>query len=307
MEPIGRDVVIAGVNKTGTTSLFVSLSEHPDVAPSAVKETRFFLPARYGQPVEPVAVYDRFFPGDDGHRLRLEATPSLFYGGADVAARIATDLPDSRIILVLREPVRRTISFFEYQKTRLRIPADLSIEDYLAHADTLGPADFLDPANERWFAVGGSRYADFLPGWLEHFGPDRILVVAFEELTAHQASVLTATAGWLGLDVTRFPAEALAVENRTMAYKSRRLQRVALGFNDRFERMLRRYPSLKRRLRAAYFRVNGRAARNAVSDEVREELAERFREPNERLARQLSSAGLLVPAWLTDAAPVNTS
>jgi len=32
------DAVIAGVNKAGTTSLFVSLSEHPDVVASAIKE-----------------------------------------------------------------------------------------------------------------------------------------------------------------------------------------------------------------------------------------------------------------------------
>ena len=51
--PPRTDAVIAGVNKAGTTSLFVSLSTHPDVAPSAIKETRYFLPARYGQPLEP--------------------------------------------------------------------------------------------------------------------------------------------------------------------------------------------------------------------------------------------------------------
>ena len=48
MAPGRTDVIIAGVNKAGTTSLFVSLSTHPDIAPSSVKETRFFLPARYG-------------------------------------------------------------------------------------------------------------------------------------------------------------------------------------------------------------------------------------------------------------------
>jgi hypothetical protein len=40
--PQRADAVIAGVNKAGTTSLFVSLSTHPDVAPSAIKETRYF-------------------------------------------------------------------------------------------------------------------------------------------------------------------------------------------------------------------------------------------------------------------------
>ena len=78
------DAVIAGVNKAGTTSLFVSLSEHPDVAPSAVKETRYFLPARYGRPLEPVERWEEYFSGRR-EPVRLEATPSYFYGGAAVA------------------------------------------------------------------------------------------------------------------------------------------------------------------------------------------------------------------------------
>jgi Sulfotransferase domain len=300
------DVIIAGVNKAGTTSLFVSLSEHPEVAPSAVKETRYFTPARYGRPVEPPAVYEGYFSEAGGRPVRLEATPSYFYGGGPLARLIDETLPEPRIIVVLREPVARTISFFQYQKTRLRIPPELSIEDYLAHADTLGPADFLDPENERWFAVGGSRYADFVPAWVEQFGPDRLLVLSFEELTDDPDRVLRETASWLGLDPARLPVESLASENRTTAYKSRRFQRLALTVNDRFERVFRRHPAVKRRMRSLYLRFNGRAAKGQVSDDVRRELAARFREPNERLAAQLRSAGLALPAWLSESRPVGT-
>jgi hypothetical protein len=301
-----RDAVIAGVNKAGTTSLFVSLSEHPDIAPSAVKETRFFLPARYGQPVGPIEAYEEYFAGAAGE-VRLEATPSLFYGGAAVAGTVDAMLTDARIVVVLRDPVPRTISFFEYQKTRLRIPADMRIEDYLARADALSPADFGDPENERWFAVGGSRYADFLPDWVAQFGRDRLLVLAFEDLTADPARVLDETITWLGLDPRRMPADALSSENRTMAYRSKGFQRAALGFNDRFERVLRRYPGLKRRLRALYFRVNGRAAGSEITAAVRADLAARFEEPNERLYQALSSAGLAVPSWLAASRSVGTA
>jgi hypothetical protein len=294
------DVVIAGVNKAGTTSLFVSLSEHPEVAPSAVKETRHFLPARYGKPAPEVEVYDRYFQTSADTRVRLEATPSYFYGGAALARVIDETLPSARIVVVLREPVARTISFFQYQKTRLRIPPDMTIEDYLAHADTLSAEDFLDPENERYFAVGGSRYADFLPGWLEVFGPDRLLVVSFDDLTNDPARVLRDTATWIGLDPDGLPRGALASENRTTGYKSRRLQRVALAGNDRFERVLRRYPQLKRGARALYFKMNGQSAGNRISDETRADLAERFREPNRRLAVQLRSAGFSLPPWLDD-------
>ena len=70
------DAVIAGVNKAGTTSLFVSLSEHPDVVASAVKETRYFLPARWGAPLEPASVWDSYFAAHPDRPVRLEATPA---------------------------------------------------------------------------------------------------------------------------------------------------------------------------------------------------------------------------------------
>ena len=68
------DAIIAGVNKAGTTSLFVSLSTHPDVAPSSIKETRFFLPARYGQPLPPAAEWDAFFADAGSSRCRAAGT-----------------------------------------------------------------------------------------------------------------------------------------------------------------------------------------------------------------------------------------
>lgn len=300
------DVIIAGVNKAGTTSLFVALSEHPQVAPSAVKETQYFTPVRYGRPVESPAVYEGYFAGLEGRRARLEATPSYFYGGAPLARLVDETLSNPRVILVLREPVGRAISFFQFQKTRLRIPEELSIEDYLAHAANLSPADFLDPANERYFAVGGGCYADFLAAWLERFAPDRLLLLSFEDLTADPERVLQETATWLGLDPDLLPDASLAAENRTAAFKSRKLQRLALGVNDRFERFLRRHPRVKRPVRALYWRFNGRMARNQVSDDVRRELVEQFREPNERLAAQLRAAGLALPPWLSESSPVGT-
>ena len=297
------DVVIAGVNKAGTTSLFVSLATHPSVTPSAVKETRFFLPARYGDPVGPAADYARYFEADPDPVVRLEATPSYFYGGAAVARAIDETLPGARIVVVLREPVARAISFFQYQKTRLRLAPDLPIEEYLAHADSLTDLDFLDPANECYFAVRGGSYADFLPDWLDVFGPDRLRILTFEELTAEPVRVLAETLIWLGLDPVQLPNDALAAENRTMGFKSRRLQRVALGANDRFERMLRKHPRMKRRLRRLYLRLNGQPAGSHISRDVRLELAERFREPNARLADQLAASDLPVPAWL-ESAPI---
>jgi hypothetical protein len=302
-----RDAVIAGVNKAGTTSLFVALSEHPGIAPSAVKETRFFLPARYGRPLEPTSVWDEYFAGAPRDAsVRIEATPSHVYGGARVAQAMEQVLRDPHAIFVLREPVSRAISFFTYQKVRLRIPPEEPIATYLAHADALGPDAFSDPGNEPWFAVGGGCYADFLPGWIETFGADRILVVDFDRWIDEQTVVRDEVAAWLGVDPAEFPAGDHASENRTTGYKSAGLQKVALAGNDRLERIFRRHPSVKRRLRALYYRINGRSASEEIPQAVHDDLAQFFAEPNVRLAALLREHHLTVPGWLAAQVPTAT-
>jgi hypothetical protein len=305
--PLRADAVIAGVNKAGTTSLFVSLSAHPDVAPSAVKETRYFLPARYGQPLEPFSVYEGYFRGAPDRPVRLEATPSLFYGGRAVAEQLVASLTDPHVVVVLREPVARAISFFTYQKIRLRFPPELTIEEYLTAADALADADFADPANERYMAFRGGCYADFLPAWLATFGAERLRIVWFEELVADETSVLTGLAAWLGLDPGRFPHEQLSSENRTTGYRSAGLQRVALVGNDRLERMLRRHPAVKRRLRTIYYKLNGARSGDAIAPATHDELEARYRAPNARLAAQLEAAGIPLPGWLADHASASGS
>jgi Sulfotransferase domain len=296
---LGRtDAIIAGVNKAGTTSLFVSLSTHPDVAPSSIKETGYFLPARYGKPLPPVAEWDGYFATAGDRPVHLESTPSYFYGGAAVAKAMHDRLVDPHVLVVLREPVSRAISFFTFQKARLRFPADYPITDYLSTADRLSPDDFRDPENEKYMAFRGGCYADFLPGWLDVLGADRVRVIDFQRLVGDPLLTLHETAAWLGLDPAHFPSDALSSENRTTGYKSKRFQRVALAGNDRLERVLRRHPDTKRKLRAFYYRLNGRSTQEPIPDGVRADLAARYEEPNARLAQELDAAGIPRPGWL---------
>ena len=55
--------------------------------------------------------------------------------------------------------------------------------------------------------------------------------------------------------------------------------------------MLRRHPDAKRKLRAFYYRLNGKPVDDEIPESVRDELAERYREPNARLAAQLVERG----------------
>ncbi len=293
------NTVIAGVNKAGTTSLFVSLSSHPQVAPAAVKETRYFLPARYGQPLEPVSVYESYFEAAGERPVRLEATPSYFYGGRALVDRMIEVCGAPKAIVVLREPVDRLMSFFSFQKARLRVPEEMTLEEYVATGDTISDEAFgTDPEAERWFGFRGGSYADYLPAWRDALGDD-LRIVFFDALMAEPADVLYDLSSWLHIDPDAFPAESLSSENRTTGFRNRGFQRVALAFNHRFEKFLRRHYGLKQRLRAVYYRLNGRKADESVPDTVRAALRERYREPNARLAEQLRNMGITeLPGWL---------
>jgi Sulfotransferase domain len=292
------NAIIAGVNKAGTTSLFVTLAEHPDVAPASVKETKYFLPARWGQALDPRAVYETYWDHAGGAPVRLEATPAYFSGGRALVAMVREVCDAPKIVVVLREPVSRLLSYFAFQQARLRIPETMSLDEYLAQADARSVDDFHDPDNEIYFGVRGGIYADYLPDWTSEFDGD-VLVLFFDDLLARPAETVARTASFLGLDPTRLGNGGLSSENRTTGFRSSRFQRVALDMNDRFEPFLRRHHGLKRRLRSTYFRLNGRPLPVAVSDEERAALSARYTEPNARLVDQLTAIGVTdLPRWL---------
>jgi len=291
------NAVIIGAEKAGTTSLFRALSSHPDVAPASVKETRYFQPLMYGSPLEPIEVYERYFADAGDRPVRLEASPRYLYGGQPLASALREMLGPARTIVVLREPAKRFLSFFASQKARLRIPEEMTVAEYAARADAMDDADFLEPANHRWFGLRGGCYADWLPAWHAVFG-ESLAIVDFDDLVRTPDRVLSDLAEFLSLSPEALPATALPIENRTAAYRNRRLQWLALAANRRLEVVLRRNYRLKQHLRSAYLRLNGRTVNEVTGTNVHALLAERYREPNARLCADLVAWGVDVPEWL---------
>ncbi len=295
------NLVLVGVAKAGTTSLFTYLAQHPDVCASSVKEVSYYAPLRYGEPVvAPLGEYARYFAHCAGRRVRMEASAGYFYGGRNTAEAVKRDLPDARIVVVLREPVARLVSYYRFKQSRLELPDDLTIDDY---ADTcLSMTDEMLAPREAnpFFGVRGGEYDRFMPAWRDVFGPD-LRVVFFEDLTADPRQTVQSIATWLGLDIAPFAALDTSVENKTTHFKSGLVQRTALTLNDKAEPFFRRHPSVKRRLRSVYYKVNGRSSVGTLSPEIAKRLYEHFRPHNERLSRQLREMGVVqVPAWLAE-------
>lgn len=198
----GPDFIVIGAQRSGTTSLYRYLTQHPLVAPAAIKEVKYF--SYFHQ--RPWGWYRRQFPaslpagGQTG-----EATPYyLFHPHA--ARRIRERAPDARLIAVLRNPVDRAYSHYVHEWRRGT--ETLSFEDALVHEATrlAGEEDrmrsdegYTSLAHQNHSYQARGQYADQLRRWLALVPRDRLLVLRSEELYADPAAAMDAVTAFLGL------------------------------------------------------------------------------------------------------------
>jgi hypothetical protein len=287
--------IIAGVNKAGTTAVFHALAAQDDVTVSNVKETQFFTPLRFGDPVPDLSEYAALFPQETSARAVVEATPEYFYGGAPLARAIDAAVPDVRISVILREPGARAYSWWRFSRSRLWIPSDIGFRDYLERCAELGEEPELRKDLGGWRALTGGLYSRYLPAWQETFG-SRLQVVFYDDVRADFEGSMARICRHFGVESA--PVVPSGQEhNVTTDVSSAALQRLALSINRAGEQFWRRTPRLKAALRGAYYRVNARKVQAGMDPADRQWLDDYFREDLARLAEQTRSLEGR-PAWL---------
>jgi hypothetical protein len=294
------NAIIAGVNKAGTTSLFDYLRQHPQIGGSSVKETCYFLPARYGGLVGDVDEYCKLFREVSDMPVRLEATPGYFYGGGALIREVRRVLGARvRIIIVLRDPVQRLLSFFRAQKALLELPGDLALQDYVDRCLSLSEQQVHKKKNNAYFGIEGGKYAKYLPLWNSVFG-ENLIVLFTENIKRDPIGALKKTLQFLGVDSEGAEKIDLTRQNKSVNFKNRFLQKVALEVNQYGETFWRRHKWLKKRLRQLYFAVNGRKFNRSYNKETIDRLRSIYVPHNKRLKSQLSEVEYSdLPEWVS--------
>ncbi|MBA2570820.1 MAG: sulfotransferase [Chloroflexi bacterium] len=192
------DFVGVGAQKAGTTWWFKLLTAHPDVHETGGQrpELHFFDRFVTGWPgPDDVERYHRFFPRPPG-AMAGEKTP--IYMACHWVPRMLRDAaPETRPIVLLRDPIARYVSGRTHEDARLaRVHRGVR-----------------DPANEvRWVsdAFAKGLYAQQL-GWLyAAFPREQVLVLQYERCVADPAAQLARTYAFLGLDPFEPPSDELA-------------------------------------------------------------------------------------------------
>lgn len=170
------DFMIIGAGKAGTTSLYKYLGNHPQILLPNKKELRFFdRNFNYGQ-----EWYLAQFPPlcDRPEFLTGEASPSYFFS-PHVAQRIKNFAPKIKLIVMLRNPVARTISdYYQNRKT--------GSQNQTLSASIQQQIKLLKQKNERQLAYGGgaisqSLYYYKLKRWLGIFAKNQFLILKSED------------------------------------------------------------------------------------------------------------------------------
>jgi Sulfotransferase family len=181
--------LVIGAQKAATTWLARALAPHPDVYTADTKELHYYdLRENYLRGFD---WYLAHFDAAEGEKAIGESTPNYLwvthavapelaasgldpdrFGAAaypevneDIPALVKRDLPDAKLVVILRDPVERTISAFYHQIRRRRIPPWSRILD-VGHRFGIVSMSFYDMQLERWF---------------ECYDPERFLILGFED------------------------------------------------------------------------------------------------------------------------------
>lgn len=202
------DFLIIGTAKSGTSSLYQYMIQHPQILPALTKEIGFFdFPRMYNNGID---WYLSYFPQipEAKNILTGEATPSYF-NRADVPERVYKYLPHVKLIVILRNPVERTISAYHHSvkdNGELRSLAEVIDTEMEMIQGMSDPSEIMktnfkfEPRYLVW-----SLYYYFLKNWMQVFPKEQFLILNSNNFYSNSALVMAQVFEFLDLPKHELP------------------------------------------------------------------------------------------------------
>lgn len=285
------DFCIIGSAKSGTSALSAMLAAQPFIHMIPIKEPNYF------------STEVMLARGDDWYRgLYAGATKGQLLGEASTsytrypavegtAERMAAANPNMKLIYVIRNPVARAesdcLQILKYAKYVLN-------EDF-----TKMPLDtffrMIEQPNHSYYSAiaSTSMYIDQIEQFRKHFCMENIIILFQSDIKINSKQVLIKICNLLNVDPTML-VDFDIQSNVTSEFHDglSRIQAVAKFQKIPFYRSLK--STVPSWMKSYLLRINSPKVKLRFSDDLRNELTEKFREPNRRLASLL---GTLPADW----------
>jgi hypothetical protein len=211
--------LIAGGQRCGTTSMYKALIQHPLVMGPVLRKGVHYFDMHYD---EPLSSYRSHFPlqatvsrrsRGDQHAVAFESSPYYLYHPL-AAQRIAKDLPDVRLLILVRDPVERAYSAHSHELARgfedvvdFATALDLEPERLRGEEERLSANPHATSASFRHHAyVQRGQYVDHLSRLAAAIGRERIHVIDSHAFFEDPLPIYDRVLDFLGLPHGASPA-----------------------------------------------------------------------------------------------------
>lgn len=226
------NTIIIGAGRSGTTSVYAYLSQHPEVDFSITKELHYF------------SINDLYQRGENYFHSLFEQRNKKVVATADTyllmdtiaPERIKAYNPNMKIIILLREPIARAYSNFNYsvnfghEKKGMQFLNTIALEP-----ERLKSADIVDKNNLCHFY--GSLYYKHIQYWNQFFPTNQLLILRLEDLKDNPELFYRNICSNLNIEYTPFQQQDTSF-NAASGAKSKWLQQLLLNRNNPLRKMI---------------------------------------------------------------------
>jgi hypothetical protein len=294
------NVIIGGVQKAGSTSLFRYLSIHPSVCQSSIKEVNFFLRHNDNIDVRALNEYKSFFSCcSSKHSIRLEASPQYLMQSSFVAKQMYDILPKTKLIFILREPVSVLCSYIKFKSGISK--ENLSLQSFISEVKKYDILKNHNSTLSRRLQAG--CYANHLKEFLKYFPEDHVGVFFYDLLAKDSYAFMREVCDFINIDGNFYKDYEFAIENKTRSYKFENFHKFAAPIYMKYESFFNRHPHMRNTIRSIYHSI-GEASENefAISKFELEQIQDFYKPFNRKLCSLLKQIypDLSLPNWLND-------
>lgn len=218
------DFLIIGAQKAATTWLWSILDAHPDTDLPDKKEIHFFGGVENYNKGE--KWYYNHFKDLDNTKLTGEASTTYLYDHMPywnnasnviettqslptIPELITKELPNAKIIVILRDPVSRAISAYKHNMRKANknnVTAKIGLKNIALHHPKLRTLEY-------------GYYARYLRVWKQFVAPEQMLILTYEEdIVNAKTHTMSKVFEFLGLDKNFKPPEPDSVPNKSWSW-----------------------------------------------------------------------------------------
>lgn len=229
------NLVILGASKSGTSSLYHYLAQHPDIFMSGIKEPNFFAledadlelnrpgdEEWYKRSVTSLDKYHSLFTDAKNESVVGEASPTYLH--SDYAPRSTyRHIPDAKLVAILRDPADRAYSHYcHFRRTGQETESfrnALQLEQRRL--------------NDGWFwprYVKAGRYHEQITSYLDYFDSCNLKIYLFRDFVQNTEDVYEDITNFIGVD-SEFKPDLSVRHNASGQPKNRLFHYLLSGSN----------------------------------------------------------------------------